>query len=976
MGPLRFHTRHRHSHYRCRSAGAGRCTKIYSRRRWLPTIQLVCFRNLKLIRHTVSSLLRVNRGSPMRSLPSLRESFLLLGTLCLSGCSPQSITRNTTPTTTVGATGYVHGGQQPVSGASIQLYAVGTSGDGSAATPLLTQVVTSDANGNFSLRGLYTCPTPGSLVYVVATGGNPGLPSGTDNPSIGLMTALGTCSSLTSSTFININELTTVGAVTALAPFMDSADAIGSSSATAPLLVAAFTYANQLVNYATGSAPGTNVPVGATVPVEQLDTIANVLSACVNSGGGIAGDATPCGNLFALATPTTILPPTDTILAALYITRYGVSYLDTAALFDLVLPTAPFQPQLSQSPLYFSIHFGLPITLNLSSAALEFQSTVIGFNSPIQSLTLTNTGQSSIVLTGISIVGENATDFSQTNNCPTSLDPSTECTVQFVFSPGLAGSRAAFLNITSSVSGSPQFVSLNGAGITGSTTGSVSVSPSQLNFSLLNTPQTVTLTNLGTTPVNIGNVLTTANYSQTNSCGSQLDSQSVCFIYVSATNLNSSISGILTINDDLATSPQQGVVLQTSSSVEASGSVISFGSWAVGTTSAVQSIIVDRTSSAGVNLSVINIVGPNASSFSASGSCFSPFSCSIPVTFSPSNLGAMSATVVTNQGNFPVSGLGISAGPSFAQAWTSTPTFLYQTINTASGPWIANFTNNGTTTLQLLGSVSGTNSSDFTVGNQCGAALTISQTCNMTLSFTPTRLGTFANTFTVTDSISGLSRAFPLVSSATPPPPLANPSSHAFGNVQVGATSAPLSFIVTAPAGDPVFTTVLQYGATPSGLAITQGSTCAATPCTVTVVMTPTSTACCSTNIQIFDTVTGLATYVSPVGGTGGLPVVSLNPPGLSFAARSVGSTSIAQQVTLANVGNANLVLNSITLSGPNPGDYTQSNNCGSSLPPNGECSISVSFAPIASGTRNATIQIISNASTSPDTVSLAGIAN
>jgi hypothetical protein len=49
----------------------------------------------------------------------------------------------------------MHGGQQPISQATVQIYAVGTSGDGSAATKLLTPAVTTDAGGNFSLGGLW-----------------------------------------------------------------------------------------------------------------------------------------------------------------------------------------------------------------------------------------------------------------------------------------------------------------------------------------------------------------------------------------------------------------------------------------------------------------------------------------------------------------------------------------------------------------------------------------------------------------------------------------------------------------------------------------------------------------------------------------------------------------------------------------------------------------------------------------------------
>src|ERR1700761_8694908 len=95
--------------------------------------------------------------------------------------------------------GRLHGGQQPVVGATIQLYTVGTTGDGSAATPLLTQTVMSDANGGFNLGGgIYSC-TSATYVYLVATGGQPS--PGVTNSNLAMMAALGPCTSLTSSTF-------------------------------------------------------------------------------------------------------------------------------------------------------------------------------------------------------------------------------------------------------------------------------------------------------------------------------------------------------------------------------------------------------------------------------------------------------------------------------------------------------------------------------------------------------------------------------------------------------------------------------------------------------------------------------------------------------------------------------------------------------------------------------------------------------
>ena len=111
------------------------------------------------------------------------------------------------------------------------------------------------------------------------------------------MAALGPCNNLSVSTYITINELTTVGAVYPLAAFMTSVGAVGSGSGDAAALVSAFTLAAELVNTSTGTSPGVGVPVGTTIPVAQIDTIADILANCINSTGGIAGDGSGCGNL-------------------------------------------------------------------------------------------------------------------------------------------------------------------------------------------------------------------------------------------------------------------------------------------------------------------------------------------------------------------------------------------------------------------------------------------------------------------------------------------------------------------------------------------------------------------------------------------------------------------------------------------------------------------------------------------------------
>jgi hypothetical protein len=101
--------------------------------------------------------------------------------------------------------------------------------------------------------------------------------------------------------------------------------------------------------------------------------------------------------------------------------------------------------------------------------------------------------------------------------------------------------------------------------------------------------------------------------------------------------------------------------------------------------------------------------------------------------------------------------------------------------------------------------------------------------------------------------------------------------------------------------------------------------------------------------------------------------IVSLSPASLNFGNQTVDVGSTPQIVTLENPGNVNLTIASIQINGTNRGDFSQTNNCPSSLPPNGSCNISVSFTPTTTGTRNAAVTITDNAPGSPQIAPLTG---
>ena len=91
-------------------------------------------------------------------------------------------------------------------------------------------------------------------------------------------------------------------------------------------------------------------------------------------------------------------------------------------------------------------------------------------------------------------------------------------------------------------------------------------------------------------------------------------------------------------------------------------------------------------------------------------------------------------------------------------------------------------------------------------------------------------------------------------------------------------------------------------------------------------------------------------------------PSTSVAPANLNFGSQTKGTTSASQIVTLSDWGTAQLNITSITTTG----DYAQTNTCGTVVGAGGNCTISVTFTPTATGSRTGTIVITDNASGNP----------
>ncbi len=299
----------------------------------------------------------------------LRSSVVLAGIcLLLSGCALQTTATSVPAVQHLAITGSVHGGQQPVTGAHVSILqgsagAVGSAsydligakygyGSGAALPTGVTagasgnpDYVMTDANGDFTITGDYLCES-GGPVYLLATGGNPGLGAGKTNPALAELAVIASdCSTTLSPALrVGISEVSTVAGVYGLAGFMTSP--LAASSSGTPLAITGFENAGataiNLVNVTSGTALA-RTAAGATIPVQKINLLADVLAGCVNSDG----TGTGCSTLFANAKSGTVTP-TDTVTALLNIAHNPAA--NVATLYGLATGTAPYQPTPATQP--------------------------------------------------------------------------------------------------------------------------------------------------------------------------------------------------------------------------------------------------------------------------------------------------------------------------------------------------------------------------------------------------------------------------------------------------------------------------------------------------------------------------------------------------------------------------------------------------------------------------------------------------
>ena len=216
---------------------------------------------------------------------------------------------------------------------------------------------------------------------------------------------------------------------------------------------------------------------------------------------------------------------------------------------------------------------------------------------------------------------------------------------------------------------------------------------------------------------------------------------------------------------------------------------------------------------------------------------------------------------------------------------------------------------------------------------------------------------------------------------STPPPATQvtlSSSSLSFSPQNVGTTSAAQAVTLTNSGTATLDISSMNMGGTNSG-DFSETNSCgsavsAGANCTVSVKFTPAAAGNRAATLSINDNASGSPQTVS-FSGVGAAPpsTATLSPNVLSFGQVYLYSTSAAQTLALTNSGATALSIAEIIVVGANPGDFSQTNNCGATVAAGANCTFNVSFLPQAAGNRSAILNVYDSAAGSPQTAFFSG---
>jgi len=549
------------------------------------------------------------------------------------------------------------------------------------------------------------------------------------------------------------------------------------------------------------------------------------------------------------------------------------------------LRAATYGRGLWQIPLLTAATAAQP-AISLSPIGLSFSTQPVATESSPQTITVTNTGSATLIISRVAITG----DFSETDTCTTApIAVNLTCSIQVRFLPTATGNRSGVLTVFGNVSGGQATASLSG---TGSTAAAIVLDPLSLTFpsttiNATSQAQNITISNTSGAPVALqtpsvigGDFAITAN-----TCGSSLGASTGCTVSISFTPTGSGVrSGTFTITDDSGTQTASLSGIGTSPATDAlSPLALTFAAQQITTASAAQQITLTNSGDQPLTLIAAQITSGDFTVVNACGNSLNPHStCSMNVAFQPKNVGAITGLLsVSDQyrtQTVTLSGTGV-APPGVSLSPFSTIDFPATGVGITTAAQTVTLTNNGGVPLLVQSIVI---RGDFVIvpgSNTCGSSVAVSAACTMQVTFTPTVGGPRSGALTVTDNAASSPQTLTLTGSGVDF--TLNPN---------GGTSLTITNGQNA-----VYPLLLSSAANVSGTAT---FTCTGAPANSTCNVTPASVAlgnATTVSVTVLTGVSSTALYSRPaMNRSGVLWLATLLPVGLLVLRKTRGSGLVA----------------------------------------------------------------------------------
>jgi hypothetical protein len=280
-------------------------------------------------------------------------------------------------------------------------------------------------------------------------------------------------------------------------------------------------------------------------------------------------------------------------------------------------------------------------------------------------------------------------------------------------------------------------------------------------------------------------------------------------------------------------------------------------------------------------------------------------------------------------------------------------------------------TNIGKQRLPITSIISGgADPADFSQTNNCGKGLEAGASCQIAAVFTPAALGPRSGSVVINSPALSVPQTLPLNGTGVTITLSLTPTQMQFGTELLNTSTLPQIATLTATGTYQV--SIQSIVVNPP---FSQTNNCPSTlyptyDCLIRITFDPSQKGPAKGSLSVTANATNAPLQVALVGiGS----VVELSPVGINFGDQNVGTTSAKVEVLLTNTGSASLNVSQIGITGRDPGDFGESNNCGTTVPSGGQCRIEVWFSPTLSGHRSARLSVQDNGGGSPQQVLLVG---